>query len=383
MRQIARLAIVIMVMVVTNLVAAPHSFLPIEATQPDGSRVDIYASGDEFHNWLHDENNYTIMKDESGAYVYAIQERGSLVPSDLLVGRDSPNVRSIAPGLNLSEDKIRAKYERLETMRDYSNGRAPHTGLINNVVIFIKFDGSPDFTTQFNTYHFIFNASGTAHNSMKRYFQAVSYNQLDVDSYFYPAPNGTTVACYTDSEPRSYYQPYSASNTYGYANDTERKAREHLLLKNAVDAVSSQISPDLVIDGDGDGYVDNVCFIVQGQVDGWNSLLWPHRWVLSGQDAYIHDKQVWDYNFQLERSLDSSGASVLSHEMFHSLGAPDLYRYENPFIVPVGEWDLMGHNLKPPQHTSVWMKHRYHHHIRNLYPVPCGFFLHQQYLPHQ
>jgi M6 family metalloprotease-like protein len=366
MRKVANLTILILMMVVTHLVAAPHSFLPIEATQPDGSRINIYASGDEFHNWLHDGDNYTIVRNDDGAYVYAMQERGGLVPSDLLVGKDSPNLRSIVPGLNLSQDEIKAKYDRYEQMRDYSNGRSPHTGQFNNLVIFIKFSDSPDFATSMTYYQQIFNASEEGDNSMKNYFQAASYNQLNVDSFYYPEPNGDVVVAYTDIYPRSYFQPYSGSNTNGYSGDDERTQREQQLLVRAVNAVSAQIPTTLVIDGDNDGYVDNVCFIIQGQPDGWAELLWPHRWVLYAANAYIHGKQVWDFNFQLESSLNSSGASVLAHEMFHSLGAPDLYRYYDNTIDPIGGWDLMAGNRNPPQHMSVWMKYKYGEWVDNV-----------------
>ena len=54
-----------------------------------------------------------------------------------------------------------------------------------------------------------------------------------------------------------------------------------------------------------------------------------------------------------------SGAGVLSHEMFHSLGAPDLYRYNDTTIDPIGSWDIMCADQNPPQHMSVWMKHKY------------------------
>lgn len=366
MRKVLNLTILTLMVIVNGLVAAPHSFLPIEATQPDGTQISIFASGDEFHNWLHDGDNYTIVRDDSGAYVYAMQERGSLVPSDLLVGRDLPNVKGIAPGLNLSQAEIKAKYDRYAQMRDYSNGRSPHVGQFNNLVIFIKFADSPEFSASFDYYEQIFNAPNDGDNSMKRYFQAASYGLLNVDSFYYPAPNGNTVVSYTDTQPRSYFQPYSNSNPNGYSGDDERTQREQQMLARAVAAVGPQIPTSLVIDGDNDGYVDNVCFIIQGRPDGWAELLWPHRWVLYAADAYIHGKMVWDFNFQLETSLGSSGASVLAHEMFHSLGAPDLYRYQDDTITPIGNWDLMAGNQNPPQHMSVWMKYRYGQWIDNV-----------------
>ncbi|PKN76012.1 MAG: hypothetical protein CVU49_01175 [Candidatus Cloacimonetes bacterium HGW-Cloacimonetes-2] len=342
--------------------AAPHSFLPLQFTQPDGSVIDIYASGDEFHNWLHDAENYTIVKNDQGFYVYAESRGDNLVAGSLVVGRDLPSQRSLAPGLMISQDAIRRKYDRYNgTMRDYSNGRSPHTGQFNNLVVFIKFADSPEFTQPITNYDNMFNNANPGANSMKNYFQAASYQQLNVDSFFYPAPNGTAVVSWTDTNPRGYYSPISGSNPIGYDpdDDDERAYREFTLLANCIAGIAPSIPESLVLDGDSDGYIDNVCFIVQGSPDGWAELLWPHRWVLYGADAYINGALVWDFNFQLENSLNSSGASVLSHEMFHSLGAPDLYRYYDNTINPIGGWDLMASNANPPQHMSAWMKYRY------------------------
>lgn len=345
---------------VLGLSAAPHSFLPTQITQPDGSQLTIYASGDEFHNWLHDEDNYTIVKDDDGWYVYAMQNGENVAPTQLKIGKELPH-RSLNPGINLSQRLIDEKYERLSAMRDYSNARSPHTGEFHNLVVFIRFSDSPDFMNDISFYDAMFNDSTPNANSMRNYFIAASYNQLEMESFFFPPPNGQTIVSYVDSHPRAYYSPVSGSNPIGYdPNDYwERTDREHTLLANAIAHIANMIPSNVILDGDNDGYVDNVCFIIQGATDGWAELLWPHRWVLYGVDSYIQGAQVWDFNFQLENSLQSSGASVLSHEMFHSLGAPDLYRYSDNTITPIGNWDLMAGNASPPQHMSVWMKYRY------------------------
>lgn len=350
------------------LSAAPHTMLPLSFEQPDGTSINIYASGDEFHNWLHDANNYTIVKNDAGWYVYARQDGEEVAPTELVVGKDAPSRANISPGINISRQRINAKYARYNnTMRNYSNGRSPHSGEFNNVVIFIRFSDDPQFSGQIGFYENIFNGSETFANSMKSYFLAASYDQLNISSTFYPAPNGSVVVSYQDIQPRNYFRVYSSSNPIGYEaeDDEERANREFQLLARAVAAVSDQIPTDLVIDGDNDGYVDNTCFIIQGQPDGWAELLWPHRWSMYGAEALINGAQVWDFNFQLESSLGYSGASVLSHEMFHSLGAPDLYRYYDDTITPIGNWDLMAGNQNPPQHMSAWMKYRYGEWIPN------------------
>jgi M6 family metalloprotease-like protein len=344
------------------LSAAPLSNLPLDVSQPDGSALRIYATGDEFHNWLHDAENYTIIKNDAGWYVYACQDGEGVAPTDLVVGKANPASRNLQPGINLSQARIEAKYARYaNTMRDYSNGRSPHTGQFNNLVIFIKFADDPQFSSVISQYDAMFNFTENNANSMKNYFNAASYGQLNVDTSFYPAPEGQTIVSYTDINPRNYYRVSSAANTIGYPadDDNERTQREMQMLARAVAAVGPQIPSTLEIDGDNDGYVDNTCFIIQGAPDGWAELLWPHRWVLYAVTATIHGAQVWDFNFQLEYSLYSEGASVLAHEMFHSLGSPDLYRYTNTTITPIGGWDLMANNANPPQHMSAWMKYKY------------------------
>ncbi|MDD4309793.1 MAG: M6 family metalloprotease domain-containing protein, partial [Candidatus Cloacimonetes bacterium] len=326
------------------------------------SPIQVYASGDEFHNWLHDEADFSIVKNDEGWYVYAKQDGDSVAPTKYIVGRDNPALNNLKSGVNLSKQRIEAKYARYEnTMRDYSNGRSPHSGQFNNIVIFIKFANDPEFSGNIGLYDAMFNATADYANSMKNYFNAASYNQLNVDTSFYPSPNGSIILSYTDINPRNYYRVYSSSNPIGYDedDDNERTQREMQMLARAVAEVGPQIPANLSIDGDSDGYVDNTCFIIQGAPDGWAELLWPHRWVLYGVTATIHGARVWDFNFQLEYSLYSEGASVLAHEMFHSLGAPDLYRYDDNTITPIGAWDLMANNLNPPQHMSAWMKYRY------------------------
>lgn len=339
------------------LFSAPLKFQAVDAVQPDGQKIELYASGDEFHNWLHDKDNYTVMQNDAGYYVYAERDGEGLTPGSWIVGRHQPAHKGLEPGLNLSQTLISQKYERLAHLRNYSNARSPHTGDFNNLVVFIKFADDPDFANGISEYVEIFNNPDG--NSMKRYFHEASYEQLHVDSSFYPIPDGETILCYTDIYPRSYFKKYSPSNPDGYQYDWQRTEREQEMLKRAVISIESEIPTDLVIDGDGDGYVDNTCFIIKGSPEGWADLLWPHRWVLYAVEAYIHGKRVWDFNFQLETSTLSSGASVLSHEMFHSLGAPDLYRYEDSSIDPVGGWDIMCSNLNPPQHMGVWMKYKY------------------------
>ncbi len=351
---------------VSILPAAYLSYEPVELEQPDGTRLNLFASGDEFYNWLHDKDGYTIRQDSAGWYVY-LDKQGpdELTCTELVAGRDDPAAAGLRPGVNLSAQRIGDIRSRGWTeLNRAGGGRAPSSGTLNNLVIFIRFSDQAEFGQNISTYSEMFN--GTTGNTMQAYFLEASYNQLNIPTTFYPTPSSTVVSWQDTQHARSYFCPYSESNPDGYTNSDQRRSREHTLLANAVIGVRSQIPTGLNVDGDGDGKVDNVCFIIAGSTTAWASLLWPHRWALYSQSVYINGKLVYDYNFQLQNSLSSSGASVLSHEMFHSLGAPDLYRYVNEDISPAGSWDLMNSNTTPPQHMTAYMKWKYGHWIPEI-----------------
>ena len=354
--------------------------VPQTVAQPDGTVLHLLATGDEYYNWLHDADGFVVVRDpETRYFVYAVKIEGRLQPTAFVVGEADPTALGLEKGVRpdpryLPDPEELYGSSRQLRARALAVEAAPAFSQINNVVIFIRF--ADETGTGFNapsTYQMWFNSTASSDASMQRYFLEASYNQLTVSSTFYPPPSGTAIVSVQDSHNRSYFKPYDAtSNPDGYNKDApssspdSRDYREHTLLKNAVDTVSSQIPPALNVDTDGDGYVDNVVFVVSGEaVTGdWANLLWPHRWALtSGYSvtATINGKQVDDYNFQLDGNI--GGSAVLCHEMTHTLGAPDLYHYSDcssaENLDPVGRWDLMADNQDPPQHMGAYMKQHY------------------------
>jgi M6 family metalloprotease-like protein len=338
--------------------------VPVTVSQPDGEVLHLLATGDEYYNWVHDKDNYTIVRDpNTGVVEYARVESGKLAPSGYRVGTVKPDAVGLQPGANVFPDRqeLPQGSPRGEPEPAYP---APTSGTINNLVVFIRFSGESEFTDAVSLYDTQFN---TSVSSMNQYFQEASYGALATSTTFYPLPSGSTVVSYQDSQPRAYYQPYDeATNPIGYTgggNGADRTAREHTLLVNAVNAVSGSVPAGLNLDGDGDGRVDNVCFVVYGGPTAWSTLLWPHMWSLYSQTVSINGKRVYTYNFQLQTSVDTG---VLCHEMGHSLGAPDLYRYYARTIVPIGRWDVMSGDQLPPQHMSAYMKFEYFHWITSI-----------------
>ncbi len=365
--------IYIMLLIITSAIlnSAPLVNVPQFITQPNGDSFNCLASGDEFFNYLHDYNGYTIIQDKkTGYYYYAELSGDTLIPSTILAGTNALLPANIKPYLKPSYKSIKYKYDRIlntigsKSKKNFDQLNVSNTGTINNLVIFIRFSDEVEFTDSTVVYNRMLNP--ITGNTMKNYFTEASYGQLTINSTLYPTSDNSFVVSYQDTAPRDFFRPYSATNLIGYQTDAQCTEREHSLLVRAVTGVRSQIPATLNIDNDNDEKVDNVCFIVSGSSDGWSDLLWPHRWSLYSQIIMINTKRVYDYNFQLRNSLMSSGVGVLCHEMFHSLGSPDLYHYNYDGMSPVGSWDLMEYNANPPQHMSAYMKSKYGDWIANI-----------------
>lgn len=349
--------------------------VPQSLTQPDGTPLQLLASGDEYYNWLHDERGFVIVQNpETGWLEYAVKVNGLLEPSGIVVGRGDPVAAGLAPGLRPDPGLLPRPEELFPHRRPASVGSAAAAtafSAIKNVVIFIRFSDQAAFTDPISFYDGVFNASAAGSVSVYAYYREESYQKLSVHSSFFPTPSGGIVASYKDAQPRSYYMPYNAAtnpNGYPTGDNVERARREHTLLANAIAAVSSQVPTSLDVDNNGDGMVDNVVFVVRGQPTAWNTILWPHQWDMASlypMSSYINNKLVQSYNFQLE--VNGSGeklvVGVLCHELAHTLGAPDLYHYSTcssaPDLSPAYKWDLMEVDLTPPQHHTAFVKHKY------------------------
>jgi M6 family metalloprotease-like protein len=365
--------------------SAPLTNVPVTLTQPDGKKIECFASGDEYFNYYHDEHGNLVAPDPAtGYYVYVLQDKGNFYLTPVIVGsidrrQASAAIKNLSPqSLTLFSPVFRSPYEKTPVrpaLQHRSSGASltdsPVTGQFNTIVVFIRFSDQSEFTTPASTYETMFNSSANGINSMKNYFTEVSYNQVELQSHIYPVP-GETIVSYQDSHPRKYYSPYNAStNPNGYISDYDMMLREHALLKKAIDSVKSQIPSNLNVDADNDEYVDGVIFVIRGSNDGWASLLWPHAWALYSEDAEINNKKVWNYSFQIE---SMTGNGVLCHEMGHNMGYPDLYRYYNSTITPVGQWDIMANNTGVPQHSGAYMKYKYTKWISTLPKITLSGF---------
>lgn len=340
------------------LTAGPLRFAPQKLIQPNGDTVKCFASGNEFYHWLHDKEGYTIVFNPVSKYWVYAQKTGSLLaPTNYIAGKDNWEHLSLQKWLKPDKSILRARYESkllsLNKKRAVIASESSITkGTINNIVVYIRFRDQQEFSEPLTFYQNKFDGISDTSFCLKGYYYSASYKQLTVASSFYPTPGTNSIVSFQDVHKRDYYRNKSVAGDSGYADADKGYERLDDLLKRSVAGIASQVPASLNIDADSNGKIDNVVFVVEGAPDGWDDVLWPFQ-DTAAFTAYINDKKVSSYNLQLS---DELSASVLCHEMFHSLGAPDLYHYNN-YSVPVGPWDLMEDDSG--QNMTAYMKYRY------------------------
>ncbi len=350
--------ITVLFLILANARADYFEKLPYKIKQPDGQVLNLFITGDEFYTRIHNIHDFTIIQAPDGFYYYAELSGDLLKPSAHRVGIVDPENTGLEKGLRISTLEYHKRFDRMnnyKTLRKGNAADAPRTGILNNLVIYIRFADDPEFSQSRKYFYDTFNPStGYTLNS---YFREVSYNKLDINSIHYPSCPAEINLSYKDYRQRMFFEPFNeTTNPEGYRNFDEKTLREHSLLSDAVSWVNqnSPVSSGTDLDSNGDGLVDNVCFIIRGNGSVWNELLWAHRWALYSKDIYINGKKVYNYIFQPESQLS---VKTLCHEMFHTMGAPDLYHYENKAnINPVGCWDIMEGGTG---HMSAYMKWKY------------------------
>ncbi len=329
--------------------------IPVILTQPDNSKLSCLSSGNENYIRLHNAENFTIIQNsKDGFYYFAQFEDDEVIPTIYRADQSIPEIANLQPGVQISREEYlekRSRYQNRGRGRD-----APTIGIVNNINIFIRFADENEFATPRSIMDEPFNKPEGP--SMSHYYDEVSYSQLEVNTHHFPVCDFSTNLSYQDQYTRSYYQPYNAqTNPEGYTEGNVT-IREHTLLKNAVEFIYAEVPLELDVDGNDDGYVDNVTFLVSGSPDGWSDLLWPHRWSLFSFNVFLNGSIVDSYNLNLA-SGGYFNVGTLCHEFFHSLGGPDLYHYAGSGPTAAGGWDIMDGSSNTPQYMGAWMKHKY------------------------
>lgn len=198
------------------------------------------------------------------------------------------------------------------------------TQLVNNIVLFAQFQDTS--TSNFmDTYTdemvAMCNDTGTQ-RSLASYIDTISDKQMAVKSHF-PQMQGSVIL------------PYQLQHT------KEDYWNVELLTTEVISHVD--IPQDMALDGNQDGWIDNIVVVVDGEANTTDDLFWPCAFHLTGIEK--NGLEVGTVNLQNSTSLFESyisgGVGVLCHEFLHSIGYPDLYHSEAREGTPVGAWDIM------------------------------------------
>ncbi len=59
---------------------------PRTYTQPDGTEIKAFVSGDEFYHYIEDESGYTLVKEKDGYIYYGVEKDGEVISSGIKAG---------------------------------------------------------------------------------------------------------------------------------------------------------------------------------------------------------------------------------------------------------------------------------------------------------
>lgn len=230
-----------------------------------------------------------------------------------------------------------------------------------NVVCFVKFADQVDdeWKHDFDYYEAMFNDSTEGANSVRNYFHDVSYGKMDWTS-------AIVKVVYVDTRNRTQLCKQSTVAPDGYTNSVIASMfLEPALVADVCKGIEDAIPDDVELDCDGDGEVDNLTLIINGDSEiGSSHLLWPSNNRSTFSTAKLKGKKVGNYlkvfdgaNGYTSLRPNEINTGVLCHEMMHTLDAYDLYTSGS--MSPVGVWDLMSDNQTVPQGFTAYIRKKY------------------------
>ena len=230
-----------------------------------------------------------------------------------------------------------------------------------NVVCFVKFADQADneWNHDFDYYETMFNDASEGANSVRNYFHDMSYGKMEWTS--------TIVrTVYVDTRNRTQLCKKSDAAPDGYTNSViASQFLEPAFVADVCKGIEAALPDDIELDYDGDGEVDNLTLIINGNSElGSSHLLWPSNNRATFSTAKLKGKKGGNYlkvfdgaNGYTSLRPNQINTGVLCHEMTHSLDAFDLYASGSKN--PVGVWDLMSDNQTIPQGFTVYMRKNY------------------------
>lgn len=341
MKRILLLSVILLlcVMVMQAVPAHPGS---VKVQQPDGSYVTLRLLGDEWMSFNTTVDGYSVVKNQRGYYVYAEKEDGKLQATNRVahdVAERSSDEQAFlagikkyqAPEMAANVAAMKARVDAAGAQRRAQGNRATNYQKFKGLIVLITFNDKEFSRADYPEIlkDMVNKPDYTGYEDVKMPGSVRDYFSDNSDGKFKPQFDIAG--------------PYHVDFSQYDCNSKEGKYAEVLLA--AIDSADVDINfKDY--DGDGDGVVDLVFFIVAGNGANYTgndeNLWWPHRsqvfdWAKynSGGSGYVRKDGVlvWDYASSTElagytanpKSVYIDGIGTICHEFSHVLGLPDFY----------------------------------------------------------
>lgn len=335
---------------VSNSMAIPALRQKVMVKQPDGTTVTIMLHGDEWQHFTTTDDGYTVKKNKQGYYVYAQKVDDKLRATDIVahdqVNRTANEVAFLQGVKKYQTPKMSAYNAQMKDsitkhqQQTLNNRRAARYD-------YNKFRGLVILVT-WNDKGFSRDDYPTIINNMINQENYVGYDDEiftgSVRDYFSDNSGGKFVPTFDVIGP--YTADFSQYDAQGGYKGDEEDYKPYAYAKILNDVIN-QADADVDFkkyDGDGDGIVDLVYFVVAGNGSNYagndKRLWWPHRSrlyrVTNDNKLYylVKDGVVFsDYASSVElygyttqpKTVKIDGIGTICHEFSHVLGLPDFY----------------------------------------------------------
>lgn len=367
-----------MLLSVGSLMAVPAHPKATRVQQPDGSFLALRLCGDEWRHFTVTADGYSVVKDSRGYYVYAELKGRQLQPTTQVAhdaeerqAAEQAFVKGLkkyqAPDMAGQTADMKRKVEKRQQQKLAANRAANYDyNNFKGLIILI----------QYNDKEF----------SREDYYDILN-DMVNEENYTgFTNSNGQFVSCtgsvrdyFSDNSGAKFQPEFDVVGPYtvDYSQyDVNATANANEIINSVLDMADPDVDYSQY-DGDGDGVVDLVFFIVAGNGANYSGndgrLWWPHRSIVwnvnsTSWDDWMVQKDgvmLLDYASSVElagwtewpSTIHIDGIGTICHEFSHVLGLPDFYdtNYEQggQSNHPDG-WSVMaGGSYEDDGHTPV------------------------------
>ena len=282
--------------------ATPAIPTPVKMRQPDGSFVTLRIHGDEFYSW------YTS---EDGETCYIRNADGWWKPSGS-VKHDPKRIQQAR--------QLRSERDMQVPRR--SGKRAATTlgwGERHFLVILAEFSDKPFKEGTADYVRRMLNEPGFS-----------DYNSVgSAKDYWTDASAGRFTPIF------DVYGPVALSRSstqFPEGDDSNHYYMAKQMILESLPKLDAQVN-FAQYDGDGDGFIDNICLIFPGydQANGGGpDAIWAHKWAFGANESSAYDgvkPRIYSCSaeFKGNEGEQNCGIGTFCHEFGHVLGLPDLY----------------------------------------------------------